>query len=83
MRAYFSTYDETINITIEDDDIGSDLLDDIVSLIAEKAVHELNSNIDGDTALELCELAAEIKNARAKCGDYLLKKAAEKEAEDE
>lgn len=75
MKAYFSTYDATVNITLDPStDLGRDTITDFVTLIIEKAVNELNSNIDTeDEVLELVELAASIRKSLHKYDDEAIK----------
>lgn len=84
MKSYFSSYDHTINITLNPaTDLERDTITDFVTLIIEKAVQELNNNIDADDeVLELVELAASIRVDLHKYDDWAIKEAA-KEASDE
>ncbi len=79
MNAYFSDYDDTVNITLDPStDLGRDTITDLVTLIIEKAVHELNSNIDAeDEVLELVGLAASIRKSLHKYDDEAIKAAAQ------
>ena len=83
-EAYFSSYDHTINIAFNPaNDLERDTITDFVTLIIEKAVNELNSNIDADDeVLNLVELAASIRKGLHKYDDWAIKEAA-KEASDE
>ena len=83
-EAYFSSYDHTINIAFNPaNDLERDTITDFVTLIIEKAVNELNSNIDADDeVLNLVELAASIRKGLHKYDDWAIKEAA-KEARDE
>ena len=83
-EAYFSSYDHTINIALNPaNDLERDTITDFVTLIIEKAVQELNSNIDADDeVIELVELAASIRKGLHKYDDLPFKEAA-KEASDE
>lgn len=83
-EAYFSSYDHTINIALDPaNDLERDTITDFVALIIEKAVNELNSNIDADDeVIELVELAASIRKGLHKYDDWAIKEAA-KEASDE
>ena len=83
-EAYFSSYDHTINIAFNPaNDLERDTITDFVTLIIEKAVQELNSNIDADDeVLNLVELAASIRKGLHKYDDWAIKEAA-KEASDE
>lgn len=83
-EAYFSSYDHTINIAFNPaNDLERDTITDFVTLIIEKAVNELNSNIDADDeVIELVELAASIRKGLHKYDDWAIKEAA-KEASDE
>ena len=82
MNAYFSDYDDTVNIALDPStDLGRDTITDFVTLIIEKAVHELNSNIDADDeVLELVELAASIRKSLHKYDDKAIKAAAQEGA---
>lgn len=84
MKSYFSSYDHTINITLNPaNDLERDTITDFVTLIIEKAVNELNSNIDADEeVLTLVELAASVRADLHKYDDWAIKEAA-KEASDE
>ena len=84
MKSYFSSYDHTINITLSPaNDLERDTITDFVTLIIEKAVNELNSNIDADEeVLTLVELAASVRADLHKYDDWAIKEAA-KEASDE
>ena len=84
MKSYFSSYDHTINITLNPaNDLERDTITDFVTLIIEKAVQELNSNIDADEeVLTLVELAASVRADLHKYDDWAIKEAA-KEASDE
>ena len=84
MKSYFSTYDHTINIALDTaNDLERDTITDLVTLIIEKAVQELNSNIDADEeVLDLVELAASIRQGLHKYDDWAIKEAA-KGASDE
>ena len=79
MNAYFSDYDDTVNIALDPStDLGRDTITDFVTLIIEKAVHELNSNIDADDeVLELVGLAASIRKSLHKYDDKSIKAAAQ------
>ena len=83
-EAYFSSYDHTINIAFNlANDLERDTITDFVTLIIEKAVNELNSNIDADDEiLALVELATSIRKGLHKYDDWAIKEAA-KEASDE
>ena len=76
--AYFSSYDHTINIALDPaNDLERDTITDFVTLIIEKAVQELNSNIDADEeVLTLVELAASIRKGLHKYDDWAIKEAA-------
>lgn len=78
-EAYFSSYDHTINIAFNPaNDLERDTITDFVTLIIEKAVHELNSDIDADDeVLELVELAASIRKSLHKYDDEAIKAAAQ------
>lgn len=82
MKSYFSSYDHTINITLDPStDLGRNIITDFVTLIIEKAVNELNSNIDADDeVIELVELAASIRKSLHKYDDDAIKAAAQKGA---
>ena len=84
MKSYFSSYDHTINIALDPaNDLERGTITDFVTLIIEKAVQELNSNIDADDeVIELLELAASIRVCLHKFDDWAIKEAA-KEASDE
>lgn len=84
MKSYFSSYDHTINITLNPaNDLERDTITDFVTLIIEKAVQELNTNIDADEEIiNLVELAASIRECLHKYDDWAIKEAA-KEASDE
>lgn len=79
MKAYFSDYDDTVNIRLDPStDLGRDTITDFVTLIIEKAVNELNSNIDAeDEVLELVGLAASIRKSLHKYDDEAIKAAAQ------
>ena len=83
-EAYFSSYDQTINIAFNPaNDLERDTITDFVTLIIEKAVQELNTNIDADEEIiNLVELAASIRECLHKYDDWAIKEAA-KEASDE
>ena len=85
MKSYFSSYDHTINITLNPaNDLERDTITDFVTLIIEKAVNELNSNIDADDeVLELVELAASIRKSLHKYDDEAIKAAAQEGADHE
>ena len=78
MKSYFSSYDHTINITLNPaNDLERDTITDFVTLIIEKAVQELNSNIDADDeVINLVELAASIRQSLHKYDDWAIKEAA-------
>lgn len=84
MKSYFSSYDHTINITLNPaNDLERDTITDFVTLIIEKAVNEFDSNIDADDEiLALVELATSIRKGLHKYDDWAIKEAA-KEASDE
>lgn len=81
--AYFSSYDHTINITLNPaNDLERDTITDFVTLIIEKAVQELNSNIDADEeVLTLVELAASIRECLHKYDDWAITEAAKEVSE--
>lgn len=83
MKSYFSSYDHTINITLNPaNDLERDTITDFVTLIIEKAVNELNSNIDADDeVLNLVELAASIRKDLHKYDDWAIKEAAKEVSE--
>ena len=82
-EAYFSSYDHTINIAFNPaNDLERDTITDFVTLIIEKAVQELNSNIDADDeVLNLVELAASIRKGLHKYDDWAIKEAAKEVSE--
>lgn len=82
-EAYFSSYDHTINIAFNPaNDLERDTITDFVTLIIEKAVNELNSNIDADDeVLNLVELAASIRKGLHKYDDWAIKEAAKEVSE--
>ena len=83
MKSYFSTYDHTINITLNPAaDLERDTITDFVTLIIEKAVQELQSNIDADEEIiDLVELAASIRKGLHKYDDWAIKEAAKEVSE--
>lgn len=83
MKSYFSSYDHTINITLNPaNDLERDTITDFVALIIEKAVNELNSNIDADDEiLALVELATSIRKGLHKYDDWAIKEAAKEVSE--
>ena len=83
MKSYFSSYDHTINITLNPaNDLERDTITDFVTLIIQKAVQELNSNIDADEEIiNLVELAASVRADLHKYDDWAIKEAAKEVSE--